>query len=49
MVSGIATFLHITLTRMRDPVFTAAFSPISLVFGMVMGVTKLKDPIHVGR
>lgn len=49
MVSGLAGFLQITLTRMRDPVFTASFSPISLVFVIVMGRVALKDLIHLGR
>nr|XP_011465162.1 PREDICTED: WAT1-related protein At4g08300-like [Fragaria vesca subsp. vesca] len=48
VVSGLASFIQITLTRMRDPVFVAAFSPISLIFVMVMSLLTLRDVIHMG-
>ncbi|PRQ49494.1 hypothetical protein RchiOBHm_Chr2g0122551 [Rosa chinensis] len=49
-VSLFRVLLHssklITLARMRDPVFVAVFSPISLVFVMVMSLVALRDVIN---
>ncbi|CAL5421380.1 unnamed protein product [Camellia sinensis] len=44
----IRSVIHIWACRTKGPVFVTTFRPLGMVFAVFMGVTFLKDTLHVG-
>nr|XP_048337588.1 WAT1-related protein At4g08300-like [Ziziphus jujuba var. spinosa] len=48
-VSGLISYIQGRLTKLKGPVFFISFSPLSMIFVMVLGTLILKEDLKLGR